>query len=208
NLLDTWHVSGMKASGSGHFEVQDLFVPESMTCDPFAPRTGDHPLLRFPLFGALGIGIGAVALGLAGATLREFTHLAGSKTPQGSSRPLALKSATQRRVALARATLDAARLLFYHAIEQAWAAVSEGGEASLAQRADLRLANSYAVQQATEVVDSLYTLAGGSSVYLNSPLQRYFRDIHVATQHMMINETSLELVGRVALGVETNTAQL
>ncbi len=208
SLLDTWQVSGMKASGSGHFEVDDLFVPATMTCDPFAARSGDHPLLRFPLFGALGIGIGAVALGLARASLREFTALAGTKTPQGSSRPLAMKSATQRRVALAKANLESARLLFYQAIEKAWETVVAGDEASVEQRADLRLANSYAVQQAASVVDSLYTIAGGSSVYLNSPLQRHFRDIHVATQHMMVNEASLELVGRIELGVETNTAQL
>ena len=58
------------------------------------------------------------------------------------------------------------------------------------------------------MIDSLYTLAGGSSVYLKSPIQRHFRDVHVATQHMMVNEATLELVGRIQLGQETNTALL
>ena len=72
-------------------------------------------------------------------------------------------------------------------------------------RADLRLSNPHAVMTAATVIDSLYTLAGGSSVYLKSPLQRHFRDIHVATQHMMVNEATLELVGRIQLGQETDT---
>jgi alkylation response protein AidB-like acyl-CoA dehydrogenase len=54
----------------------------------------------------------------------------------------------------------------------------------------------------------MYTLAGGSSVYRNSPLQRQFRDVHVATQHMMVSDATYELTGRLLLGVPTNTAML
>jgi indole-3-acetate monooxygenase len=207
--LDTWHVAGLKATGSADFKAVDVFVPRSMTTDPFAPTTADDPIQRFPLFASLGIGIGAVALGLAAAAMEEFLALAATKTPQGSSpRPLALKSATQRRVAQASATLKSARLFFYDAIETAWDHALQGNDPSLELRTDIRLANTHAVNSAVKVIDSLYTLAGGSSVYLKSPLQRHFRDIHVVTQHMMVNEATLELIGKIQLGVEANTAQL
>lgn len=67
---------------------------------------------------------------------------------------------------------------------------------------DLRLSTTHAVQEATAVVDSMYTLAGGSAVYDSSPLQRHFRDVHVATQHMMVGTGTLENVGRLLLGLE------
>jgi alkylation response protein AidB-like acyl-CoA dehydrogenase len=54
----------------------------------------------------------------------------------------------------------------------------------------------------------MYTLAGGSSVYQRSPLQRIFRDVHVATQHGMVSASTLELTGRLLLGLETDVSQL
>ena len=54
----------------------------------------------------------------------------------------------------------------------------------------------------------MYGLAGGSAVYRSSPLQRIFRDVHVATQHMMVSSSTLELTGRLLLGLETDTAML
>ena len=52
----------------------------------------------------------------------------------------------------------------------------------------------------------MYHLGGGTSVYHRSPLQRVFRDVHVATQHMMVSPATLELTGRLLLGLETDTA--
>jgi alkylation response protein AidB-like acyl-CoA dehydrogenase len=207
-ILDTWHVSGLKGTGSNHFQVSDLFVPEPMTSKPFAMPDDSDPMLRFPLFAALGIGIGAVALGLAAASTTEFLTLAGGKTPMGSAKPLAMKSSTQRAVADASAKLRAARLFFYDAINIGWQQAQQQGAASIAARSDIRLATTHAVSTAVAVIDSLYTLAGGSSVYLSSPLQRHFRDVHVASQHMMVSEATLELVGRIQLGLETNASQL
>ena len=54
----------------------------------------------------------------------------------------------------------------------------------------------------------MYHLAGGTSVYRRSPLQRIFRDVHVATQHMMVSPATFELTGRLLLGLETDTAML
>ena len=53
-----------------------------------------------------------------------------------------------------------------------------------------------------DVVDRLYTLAGGSSLYAKSPLQRYLRDLHTASQHMMVAQPTWELTGRVLLGLD------
>ena len=41
----------------------------------------------------------------------------------------------------------------------------------------------------------MYTTVGGTSVYEESALQRHFRDVHVASQHMMVAEPVLELAG-------------
>jgi len=85
---------------------------------------------------------------------------------------------------------------------------AQSGELSLGHRARLRLAATHATTVSAHVVDVMYTLGGGSSIYLKSPLQRRFRDVHAATQHMMVGQPTYELAGRVLLGLEVDAAEL
>jgi alkylation response protein AidB-like acyl-CoA dehydrogenase len=80
--------------------------------------------------------------------------------------------------------------------------------ATFEERARLRGAATHAVDASRQAVDLMYGLAGGSAVYTGSPLQRHLRDIHTATQHMMVAQPTWELAGRVMLGMETDTSQL
>jgi hypothetical protein len=48
----------------------------------------------------------------------------------------------------------------------------------------------------------MYTVAGGTSVFTSSPLQRRLRDVHAITQHFFVAPHSYETIGKVVLGVE------
>lgn len=207
-FLDTWHVSGLSGTGSTDFALRDVFVPESHVADLGIERPLARPLYAFPQFGLLALGVGAVALGLARAAIDELVGLAGGKMPSGSRRPLAARAAAQTEVALAEAALRSARAYYYEAIAVAWEAANRDGKISVAHRRDIRLATTHATQASAAAVDRMYTLAGGSSVYQRSPLQRIFRDVHVATQHGMVSASTLELTGRLLLGLETDTRML
>ncbi|MDR3499686.1 MAG: acyl-CoA dehydrogenase family protein [Parvibaculum sp.] len=207
-LLDTWIVSGLCGTGSTDFEVKDVFVPASRAPSLISDKPLDRPLYCFPTFGLLGIGIAAVALGLARGSIEAIIELAGGKTPQGSTKPLAARAKAQIDVSEAEALTRSARAYLVEAIEAAWAAASRDGVISVEHRRDLRLATTHAVRAAARAVDLMYTLGGGTSVYKTSALQRHFRDVHVATQHMMVSEATYELTGRLFLGVPTNTAML
>ncbi|MEQ9528468.1 MAG: flavin-dependent monooxygenase, partial [Parvibaculaceae bacterium] len=145
---------------------------------------------------------------LARGAIDTLVDLAGGKTPQGSSKPLALRAKAHLDVSQADALTRSARAFLMETIEAAWEAAVRDGEITVAHRRDIRLATTHAVQSAVRAVDLMYTLGGGSSVYRSSPLQRQFRDVHVATQHMMVSDATLELTGRLLLGVPTNTAML
>ena len=54
---------------------------------------------------------------------------------------------------------------------------------------------------APEVVTFAYRSGGGSALYASSPLQRCFRDIHAATQHIAASDDAYEFAGRVRLGI-------
>ena len=208
SFIDTWHVSGLRGTGSTDFAVDNVFVPERFASSFFDPSPRDEPIFNFPKFGFLAIGIASVALGITRAAIDELKALAGAKTPEGARRPLAMKSATQRGIGEAEAAWKAARLFFYHEVERSWAHAVAHGEPPTDVRRDLRLGVVHAVQTCAEAVGKMYELGGGTSVYETSPLQKHFRDIHVATQHIMTTRDVYDLAGRLFLGLDTDTAML
>jgi alkylation response protein AidB-like acyl-CoA dehydrogenase len=207
-FLDTWHAAGLCGTGSCDFALHGAFVPERRVVGLLREQPVDAPLYRFPQFTLLALGIGAVALGLARAAIDELIGLAGKKTPQGAKRRLAERASVQSGVAEAEARWRSARAFLYEALAAAWHEATLGEHVALALRRDLRLATTHAVRASAEAVDAMYALGGGSSVYRRSRLQRCFRDVHVVTQHMMVGPPTLELAGRLFLGLETDSSQL
>ena len=207
-LLDNWDASGLCGTGSGEFEVDGLVVPEDHVVGFGRGAPSPRPLYQFPRFGLLALGIGAVALGTARGAIDDLIALATEKRPMASRRTLAERGSAQSEVALAEAALRSARLFFYDAIDRGYAHAMSGSPLPVELKRDLRLATSHAVRAATETVDRMYHLGGGSSVHRVNNLQRRFRDVHVATQHMMVAPPTLELVGKTLLGVDADTSQL
>lgn len=208
-LLDTWHVAGLRGTGSTDYQVTDALVPEGRWVD--VGRTApihEGPLYRFSFLGLLAAGITSVALGLARRALDELVDLAATKRPQGSSRPLAERSTVQADVASAEGAIASAWALLAETASDAWDTLTVGDPLTDEHRRRLRLAATHGTQSAARAVDLAYHAAGGAAVYDTSPLQRVFRDTHVATQHAMTAPRTLELVGRMRLGLDTDTTQL
>jgi alkylation response protein AidB-like acyl-CoA dehydrogenase len=160
-----------------------------------------RPIYQFPKFALLGCPIGAICLGMATACLQEVIEVSKQKTPQGSRRPLSLRPSLHIELAESETALSAAKSLFYQRIAQAWNQ-AQLGPASLTDRRGLRTATVHLVNTSISVIDKMYTVMGGTSVYEDSCLQQHFRDVHVASQHMMVGEPVMELAGRVMLELD------
>ena len=97
--------------------------------------------------------------------------------------------------AQAEGLVGAARAFMWQTTAEVWDVLCAGRPVTMRQRAMLRLANTIAVQNAAQAVDLMWAAAGSSPVYTTSPLERCFRDIHVATQHAAVGVFSLETIG-------------
>ena len=208
-LIDTWDALGMRGTGSGDLAAKDVRVPQgrSVSFITDTPRE-DGPLYRFAPFGLLALGIAAVASGNALGALDDLKALAVAKKGQGSSRSLAERGVVQADFAVAQADLGAARALVHAEIAAAWDRVVAGDTLDLLARARLRLAATRLTQVSARVAAKMHELAGGTSVYASHPLNRRFRDAHVATQHVMVAPPTLELAGRVLLGLPVDASML
>jgi alkylation response protein AidB-like acyl-CoA dehydrogenase len=208
-VIDTWNVSGLRGTGSHDMQVHEIRVPAERTTSLLTDKPLERgPLYAFPLFGLLALAIAGVTLGIARAALDDLTELAGGKTPTLSSRRLADRPATQTAMARSEAAWRAARELLYAEIERGWAEARKNGTVSVPEKAALRLAATHATTASAAVVDAAYELGGGTSIYETSSLQRHFRDVHAATQHMLVGPATWELTGRLLLGLQTEVEQL
>ena len=82
------------------------------------------------------------------------------------------------------------------------------GAVTLDQRAALRLATTHAIRSRGRHRRHLYQAAGVTAIYEGTPMQRYFQDIHVISQHLQGRLCHYELVGKHSLGLKMDQSRL
>ena len=206
-ILDTWHVTGLRGTGSHDFAVDNLFVPEGMVQSlHFGTPAETGPLYTFGLIPSFAVVKTAIALGVARHAIEALRDLALAKTPAGQNSLLRDRPALQIDLARAEACVRSSRAFLQQSVGEIWESVVEGSPPTVEQRAWLRLAAVDGVQRAIEAVDLMYNAAGGSAIFESSPLERCFRDVHVIPAHIVVQPNVYEVAGRVFLGLPPGTA--
>ena len=88
-IEDTWHVSGLRGTGSHHYQVSNAFVPEGRSVVMGGRGRFERPLYQFPMLGLLAMGVSSVSLGIGWRALDAFKELADTKVPTGAVKGLA-----------------------------------------------------------------------------------------------------------------------
>jgi alkylation response protein AidB-like acyl-CoA dehydrogenase len=210
-IIDVWHVSGLRATGSNDYMVHDLLVPETHTLKipGFSPIPRDPgPLYSLPMPSLFVTCIAAVVLGIARAALDDAHEIARTKRAGGTSTLLSEKAVAQVDMARAEALLRAARAYLFDEVTRLWECAQAGGRMSLEERAAVRLASTHATECAIDAVTLARRLVGGAALFEGNHLERCFRDINAAGQHLAIAATTnFELVGRALFGFEPGTSR-
>lgn len=120
-----------------------------------------------------------------------------------SGAPQKEMSNVQMALAEASTTLDSVEGLMLRCAEEITSLYSQEGRVPTEQeRARYYAWRSYIVRQASRVVDRLFELSGGHAIYLQHPLQRIWRDVHAASQHLGLQfESAMEAYGRTLVGL-------
>ena len=199
-ILDTWHTSGLRGTGSHDFVVDGVFVPDR--------RVFPHPLAGAPVrperhYAFPGVSIAmmsGVALGAARGAVDSLLELLEAKVDRRSGRLAAAAFDRQMDLAAAEALTGSARAYLYQTLEELWAAVMAGEEPSHRLRAQYRLACTNAVNSAVQAVDRAHSAAGTSAIYVPSALDGYFRDVHTVAAHAFVRPATLADGGLLLLG--------
>ena len=207
-FADIWHVVGLRGTGSDSYTVTDLFVPEKYTVLRDAAVKPCQPglLYAFSSSNIYASGFAGVALGIARGALDAFVELARDKIPRGAKRTLRDNNVIQAQVSQSEARLGCARAFLLSSLDEIWREVSGSGRLTTDHNTTIRLASTWAIHQAREVVDTAYHAAGATAIFESNPFERRFRDIHTVIQQYQGRQAHFETVGQALLGLEPEGA--
>ena len=208
-LIDTWHVMGLKGTGSGDIAVENIRVPKGRSVSLVVDKPHvDGALYKFPAFGLLALGVAATALGNTRGTLNSFADLASAKKNQGSAKTLSERVNVQSEMAKMTAAFRSARAYLHDEIEQTWVVAQSSDDIPVERRAALRMACTHIVRTGADIARNCYDLGGGAALFQSSDLQRRFRDAHAMTQHIVTAPGTWELTGRLLFELPTDAGMV
>jgi alkylation response protein AidB-like acyl-CoA dehydrogenase len=195
-----WNTLGMRGTASEGYSIKDVFVSEEFSGTREDPtlRRDRGPLYAFTTQNLYAVGVAAVALGIARGMHEAFMALTIDKTPRYMAR-LADNPAIQSAVARHEASLGAARSYLIDILKECWEGADDIEPLASPERARVRLGCSHAIKVSLDVADETYKAAGTSAIFLGTPFERRFRDIHTLSQQIQSREQHFETVGKVML---------
>ena len=201
-ILDTWHTSGLRGTGSTDYTMDGVFVPGNCVTrhSLLEPSVLPDPRYAYPAFNVPMLS--AVALGAARGAVDSLVELFGGKVDRRNQRPVSGAIDKQADLGIAKATVDSARAYLYETTARAWELIMAGEALPRELRAGMRLACTHAVTASVQAVDRAHSAAGASSIYSASPLDRYFRDVHSIAAHAFVRQTTMADGGQLLLGQE------
>jgi 3-hydroxy-9,10-secoandrosta-1,3,5(10)-triene-9,17-dione monooxygenase len=217
SIEDTWFVAGMKGTGSNTIVATGAFVPEHRFLPYPQAFTGvyrtehlDESVYRSALVPVTVLILAGAQLGAARAALDHVIGHSGKRGITHTTFPMQRDSAGfQMQVAEASMKLDSAFMHVRRAADDIDRAAGASEQLDLVARARVRMDTALAAKYCRDAVELLVAAHGTSSFGDWNPLQRLWRDIHVASHHAITEwQVNLEVYGKAMLGVEPNITHL
>jgi 3-hydroxy-9,10-secoandrosta-1,3,5(10)-triene-9,17-dione monooxygenase len=208
----TWNAMGLQGTGSNDIVVEDAFVPDYRThkqMDGFllnnpGTKVNTQPVYQLPWAQLFVRTVSSPAIGACKEALRLYKEGALGKQ-SGDPTKLAGDTATQERIARAAQDIHEMESVLYRNFDDMMALLNQGKEVPLEDRIRARFQASLVIEKSIKVVDSLFEVSGGASVFKGSDIQYRFLDIHTARAHVANNPTAFARnYGATQLGVENS----
>ena len=207
---DMWHTLGLRGTASYTYEVEDLFVPEEESIDREDPTQACEPgtLYVFHETYAYAAAFSALMLGIAHGMVRDLEALAMTKTPRAASSSLRESPVFQSQFAVLQARLRAARAYLHATLDEIWDKVEASREMPIVERANHKLATTYVINEGVDIATEAYRAAGQTAIFASNPFERRMRDALSASQQLQGRPSNFITIGRVLLGLPSDTILL
>lgn len=190
--VDTWHVTGMCATGSQDIRIDDVFVPQAFALpfQQFLDVTSGiaerfhAPLYRTPLMVVLGFAAATPILGAAQMVVDEFSRQTNIKQEKNQPRAGGAVGPFDVSPVIGEAALkvESAELLMRSVLQDA---MEKRNAASNDERSEWLSRLAHAAYICKDAVMQISAETGASGGLLNNPIQRAARDISIAANHVV-----------------------
>lgn len=191
-ILDTWNPTGLAASGSHDYCIEDAFVPADQTFR-FDESRREGALYAWP--GLFLARMPAVPLGIARAALDTAEHLLAGKILMPENQPARDSPRVRAGLARAEAMVGSARSYAFDVVGDFWATLRAGAEPAFRQRAALGGCHHHTMRSCRDAVQLLADTLGSASIDRNCPVERHLRDLLTLSQHRIAQPKFLEIAG-------------
>lgn len=208
-IEDSWHVSGLKGTGSNTVVAEQVFVPREHTI-AMVEALGQVATRQFPdeaifgvppqlLFNTLAAG---PMLGVAKAALNRVIASISNRSIYTTIYTDASEAPTIHiQLGEAASLVDAAEMHAMRLSDEADRFGASGIWPTAVERARARMDNSMVAQFVARALELLINVNGASSFAEANPLQRIQRDFEIMRRHASVaTELSKEHYGRTLLG--------
>jgi 4-hydroxyphenylacetate 3-monooxygenase len=209
-IIDDWHTAGLRGTGSKTLQLEGVFVPEHRCESLFAldyglsKGFGKHPsnLFKVPFSPVICLAFSATALGAARRFLSVFTEKTKSRIRAYNGAKSVEDGATHARLAESAHQTAAAHELLRKMWREMSACSREQKLPAVEDMMNWRAHQSYAIKLATEAIDRLMAVGGGSAWFNDNEMQRLFRDVHITGVHAQTDYgMAAQTHGRFLLGL-------
>jgi len=206
-LHDDWHVAALQGTGSVDVSAEDVFVPEELTGNPFEQRRGGAQYVKLGLRGYVGGENVGFSLGVARRMLDEIARLARDKKRVLDPHTVGERGAFQQELGRSDAVLRAARAYAVSEFDRAME-IAERSDAMLDEFETARLgaAIGWATEAIGQAATRLFPYAGAGVLHLDHPVQRCFRDLLGAGQHIIATNETLDQWGHALVASSQDPA--
>ncbi len=202
-VLDNWQTIGLRSTESHDVLIKDVFVPADHTAPMLGSMPADGPRIRqhsfYTSMGPMHMG---VVLGIVKGMLNDLVEIAQTKKPFINPNTIIRDEPLfQYRIGEMHIRYAASRSLAVSESEAIWH--FDGGRTVPPPivRARYRAVTAFIHDECSKLGAEIFKLAGTAVLYNNSTLQRRFRDLRTACQHVMGNSEINVPYGALALGV-------
>lgn len=195
-VIDTWHVLGLKGTGSKDIVVKDAFVPEYRTHKGTDGFLGTNPgrhtftadLYKLP-FGQIFVrAVSSAAIGGLQGALDIFIDFAKVRVGDMSGSKTSEQALVQLAVGEAALAVDELKLILRRNFDVLLTKIRNGEPLDdIQQRLHFRAQAAQVVDRAVHHAQQLLAVSGGRGIFTDFPLHRYVFDMMAARGHYANN---------------------
>jgi 3-hydroxy-9,10-secoandrosta-1,3,5(10)-triene-9,17-dione monooxygenase len=212
-IVDTWHVPGLKGTGSHDIVIEDTFVPEYRTqkySDNFrgvAPglALNTSPLYRLPFGQVFFRGVSTGAIGALQGMLDAYLDYGKKRIGRATGTPASEEALVQLLCAETAFAIDEMKTILHRNFKVLGGYAARGEMPPLKQRVEYKFHNAVVAERCSLLASRLFKAAGTAGIAADLPFGRIMSDISVGRQHISNQfEQAGRSYGAFLFGIENN----